>query len=514
MIANRRLMLIEPPFYRLYQETFCLVKYPLALGYLSGMVLRDTSWEVQTYNADFSPHHGAPPSLAHMAGEGYHTYVNSLSDLTRPIWREVEAAIAEFAPDVVGISSKTQNFASARNVAAIARRVNPKAIIVLGGPHASMAGRTALADAPDFDIAVVGEGEQTLVELLKALEQGSDLSAVDGLLLRGKDGEITATKPRAYIEDLDTLPFPHESAPKTLRDYKHYPSGAFKFIFATRGCPYSCQFCGSRNIWTRRVRYRSAANVAEEIRRLHVLGLGSVHFDDDTFGVSKKHIAALCDALSATTPDIVWSCETSVNVLDEDVVARMRAAGCVDVQIGVESGSNSMLKTIRKNITIEKALAGADLLKRHGIRVQTFFIAGFPEETEETLEATRQAIRNINSDYIIFSIYTPYPGTENYEICKEKGLINDSYDVTLFNHQNPENCFTAHISPPRFRALMTKLMREVDVLNARKNMRGRRAWLLSAGLAALREKGIVYTLTKIGGVALRAMKRLFRPKKR
>jgi radical SAM superfamily enzyme YgiQ (UPF0313 family) len=507
MTTSRRLMLVEPPFYRLYQDSFGLVKYPLALGYLSGMVLRETDWHVQTYNADFSLRREPPPTLAHMAGQGYVNYVRSLSDLEQPIWGEVEAALMDFAPSVIGISSKTQNFASARNVAAIARRLYPGALIILGGPHASMAGREALASSPDFDIAVVGEGEQTLVDLLKALEDGRDLRQVDGLILRGQDGAITATQPRAYIEDLDTLPYPHESAAQTLRDYEHYPPGAFKFVFATRGCPYSCQFCGSRNIWTRRVRYRSAANVAEEVRRLRALGLGSIHFDDDTFGVSKKYIASLCDAISEVAPGITWSCETSVNVLDDDVVGRMRAAGCVDVQIGVESGSNSMLKTIRKNITIEKALDGADLLKRHGIRVQTFFIAGFPEETEETLEATRQAIRKINSDYIIFSIYTPYPGTENYEICKKIGLINDSYDVTLFNHQNPENCFTANIPPARFKALVTQLMQEVDSLNARKNRRSRRDWLVSSGLTALREKGVVYTLAKVAGVSARAIKR-------
>ena len=509
--STRRLMLIEPPFYRLYKDSFSLVKYPLAFGYLAGMVLRETDWDVQAYNADFSIRQNSLPSLEHMAGEGYRRYVRNLKDLSQPIWREVETAIQSYAPSVVGISSKTQNFASARHVAAIARRLFPDAVIVLGGPHASMAGHEALSSSPDFDIAAIGEGELTLVELLKALESGAELKDVNGLLIRQPDGRIHATPPRAYIENLDLLPFPHESAARCLKDFEHYPLGAFKFVFATRGCPYSCQFCGSRNIWTRKVRYRSAENVALEMHKLWKLGLRSAHFDDDTFGVAKKHIHALCNAMRSTVPGMTWSCETTVNVLDEEVVADMRSAGCIDVQIGVESGSNAMLKTIRKNITIEKAHDAAKVLRNHGIRVQTFFIAGFPDETEETLEETRRAIRSIASNNIIFSIYTPYPGTENYSICKERGLIDDSYDVTLFNHQNPDNCFTSKIPPQRFRRLVTDLMIEVDRINARKSLRARSYHLARQAVAALRERGFAYTVGKSASVIYRMARRRLAP---
>lgn len=492
---SKRILLMEPPYYRLYKDTFCLVKYPLALGYLSGVILRDTDWVVQACNTDFNPEQNETASLAHMTGKGYERYLANLRDVSMPIWDEVAAVLRDFRPDVLGISCKTQNFASTRIVAAIAKRLNKDVTVVLGGPHASMAGEEPFA-CEDVDITVLGEGERTIVELLRALERGDDLMGVNGIIFRGPDGKPVHTLPRPYIDDLDSLPFPHESAERALRDYERYPPGAFQFIFATRGCPYACQFCGSRNIWTRKVRYRSAENVGEEIRRLQARGVNSIHYDDDTFGLSKKYIRALCETMMEKAPGIAWSCETTVNIIDAETVDWMKRSGCRSIQIGVESGNNEMLRLIRKNITIEKAYEAADLIKRRGIQCQTFFMAGFPEETEATLEDTRAAIRRISSDEILFSIYTPYPGTENFDICRDNGLIDESYDVALYNHQSPENCFTANIPRDRFRELVIEMAAEVDQINRNRKAMRRRAELWASGKKALREQGLVYTLGK------------------
>ncbi|MBI5164731.1 MAG: cobalamin B12-binding domain-containing protein [Magnetospirillum sp.] len=466
MIA-KRLMLIEPPFYRLYKKTFALVKYPLGLGYLAAVAMRDTDWTVQAYNADFCADNEAV-SLGHMAGQGYETYLASLRDpASQPVWGEVKAAIAEFRPGVVGISAKTQNFACVRLVARLVKELDPTIPVIVGGPHASMA-RAQLLECPDIDVVAIGEGEETLVELLRTLEAGKDLARVNGIVFRGDDGRTITTPPRLNLPDLDTLPFPHSSAPAALKDYDKYPPGAFRFVFATRGCPYGCEFCGSRNIWSRKVRYRSPANVIAELKALRALGVKSVHFDDDTFGIARKNIEALCAGIRDEMPGLPWSCETTVNLIDAESVGWMKQAGCTLIQIGVESGNDAMLRRIHKNITIAKALEAARLISDSGITVQTFFMAGFPEETEETLADTRAAIRAIRSDEILFSIFTPYPSTDTFNYLREKGLVADDYDVSLYNHQSPENCFSVHIPRDRFRILMQEMVAEVDALNRAK----------------------------------------------
>jgi len=463
---KRRVLLIEPPFYRLYKETYSLDRYPLSLGYLAGTVKRETDWDVMACNADFVPN-SEPKRVSHLTGEGFQRYLHNLSDLSGGVWNDVRAAVREFAPDVVGITSKSQNFASACSVARIVKEINPDTLVVVGGPHPSMVGADALK-CEAIDVLARGEGERTLVELLQAVAEGRGLETVPGLIVR-KGAEFVETPPRVYMDDLDSLPYPHEHAPVVLKDYAKYPVDAFKNIFATRGCPYNCFFCGSRKIWSRHVRFRSAPNVIREIQALQKMGLKFVHFDDDTFGIQKKYIAELCDGIRTQCPGLKWSCELNVKLVDDETIAMMKAAGLYHVQIGIESGNNEMLKRIRKGITIEEALEACRIIKSHGIELEAFFIVGFPEETEETLADTVAAMEAIQADSISYSIFTPYPGTETFDFCKEHGLVGDDFNVALFNHQSPANCFCMHIKPERFRELVADVEKRVD----RKNERSR-----------------------------------------
>lgn len=268
------------------------------------------------------------------------------------------------------------------------------------------------------------------------------------------------------MNDIDTLPFLHESAPRTLRDYDKYPGETFQHLFATRACPYNCYFCGSRNIWGRTTRWRSAENVGQEIAAIRKLGLRHIHFDDDTFGVNPKYILELCDAINRHAPGTTWSCELHTKLCRQDTLRAMAASGCTGVQVGIESGSNWMLKQIRKNTRIEESLAACQRLRNHDIFLSTFFIIGFPRETEQTLAETVKAMKKVKADRIIYSIFTPYPGTETFKDCKALGLIDDNFDISRFNHQSPENCFVAHIPKPRFRQLARRIERMIDRRNA------------------------------------------------
>lgn len=150
----------------------------------------------------------------------------------------------------------------------------------------------------------------------------------------------------------------------------------------------------------------------------------------------------------------------------------MKAAGCFSVQMGVESGNNEILSAVRKNITIEEALDACRLVKKHGLQLHVFFMVGFPQETEATLRDTIVAMKRARSDVLTYSIFTPYPGTEAFELCREQGLIGDDYDVSLYNHQSPANHFCLNITPERFRVLVSKVEKSVDRRNWLNRMKG------------------------------------------
>ena len=466
---RKRIMIVDPPFKRLYHDNASLVKFPLALGYLSGAVLKWTDWEVQAYNADFNPHRKAI-SIDNVTRikEGMDRYLRTLEDSSAPIWAEIRSAITEFDPGIVGISSKTQNFPSAMRVARIAKEHNPGTLVVLGGPHATLSTTSAL-DCPDIDVAVLGEGEMTLVELIDVWEKGASLGEVAGLAYR-QDGRKAFTPPRANIPDLDELPYPAEAAPQVLRDYESYPANAFGYVFSARGCPYSCTFCESKAIWTQRTRWRSPENVVGELKLLMARGVRYVYFDDDTFGIHPRYIKELCGLIETECRGLKWGCEITVGVVKERSVEYMSRSRCVRVNIGIESGNNRILRAVKKGHTIEKAYPAVDLCQRKGIEVGAFFMIGFPWETEDTFRDTLTAIKKINADNIMLSIFTPYPGSELFQVCKELGVVDDDFDITIYNHQSPENCFTAFIPPEHFK----ELVREAVSVVGRKNSRGRR----------------------------------------
>lgn len=487
---TKKILFIEPPFYRLFKNTYSLDRYPLSLGYLAAAVRKETDWNAMVYNADFFPN-SETLEVSYLAGQGFDNYLNSLRNPSAPIWREIKTTISEYRPRVVGISAKSQNFSSACMVSKIAKEVDEKIIVIIGGPHPSMLGSEVLEYAA-VDLAVKGEGEVTIVELLNAIGSGANFYSIKGLIYRNND-LIIENPLREFIKDLNSLPFPYIFAKEVLKDFDKYPKAAFGYIFAARGCPYNCFFCGSRNIWSRQVRFRSPENVAEEIKMLQREGIRLFYFVDDNFGVNKQYINDLCQALIKHCPGIKWSCELHVNLVEDEVISLMKKAGCFLIQIGIESGNNEILKMMRKNITIEEAYTAARTIKKYGIQLQAFFIIGFPQETEATLHDTIKAMQKINCDVLTYSIFTPYPGTEAFEFCKKNGSIGENDDASLYNHQSPVNNFCIYIPKGRFRMLASKIERMVDRKN--KINRIKRIFSLTT-LDIIKETGITKSIKK------------------
>lgn len=467
MNFTKKILLIEPPYYRLFKNTLSLTRFPLSLGYLAGTIKEKSNWDVMIYNSDFSLN-GEDIDPKYMIGDGFRNYIKGLYNLSNPIWNEIRSVIESYEPSVVGISSKSANFRASCNVARIAKEVDSDIVVIVGGPHPSMVGMNALND-PNIDIAVKGEGEITIIELLNAIDSGSSLNNINGIAFK-KNLQVIENPPREYIDDLGSLCFPYKFAPSVLKDYDKYPKSAFSNIFITRGCPNNCFFCGSRNIWSRRIRTRPVDHVIEEIKYLQGLGINRIQFIDDIFGGTKGNIYQLCNSIIQNCPGLKWSCEVHVNLVDGKIVDLMKMAGCYYIQIGVESGNNEMLKRIRKGYTIDKALSAAKIINKSGIVLTGFFIVGLPEETEKSLNDTFEAMKRFDG-HIAYSIFTPFPGTEAFEFCREKGLIDANFDISLYNQQSPENCFCLNFSKDRFREISSELERFVDKHNKKQRLK-------------------------------------------
>jgi radical SAM superfamily enzyme YgiQ (UPF0313 family) len=425
-----------------------------------------TNWKVFVYNADFAT--GSESWLmSYLSGAGFTNYIRNLKNLSSRIWDEAKSTIARYEPTVVGIYCCAGNLESTRIVARLAKEINKRVIVIVGGPHPTAVGSQILTDQ-NIDIVVKGEGEMAIVELLNAITKGESFGKINGILFR-KGDDVIETPDRELIKDLDSLCFPHQYAHEVLIDFHKHPKSAFKNILATRGCPYHCFFCGSNCVWGRKTRFRSVESVTNEIKSLQKMGTKRIEFVDDTFGIDKEYTHRLCDSLIRNCPRIRWDCETRVDLVDEELLIHMKRAGCHSVFLGIESGNNEILRKIRKGITIEQALSALKTIKKHGIRLTAFFIIGTPWETEDTLNDTFVAMQKTKG-ILGYSIFTPYPGTEAFEYCRKLGLVKDGHDMVLYNHQSPENCFCTKIQKERFRKIASRIEKYVDQNNARQRL--------------------------------------------
>lgn len=472
MARQGTILLIHPPFYRLFSDSFSYNRYPVSLGYLAGSAVEGTDWDVRVYNADFNRRNSGGSgdiTFAFRSGSGFANYVRTLGDLSSPIWDEVKSTIDRFKPAVVGISAMTPNFASASRVAQIAKGNDSTTTVVVGGPHPTIVGREVFTN-PAIDIAVRGEGEVTIVELLNALARHDNLEGVRGIIFRDH-GNLVETAPREYLADLGSLVIPHEYAADVLVDFPSYPRHSFNNVFANRGCPFDCSFCASRYVWSRRVRFRPIDHLLREIAGLRSKGINTLYFCDDTFGVNRAWLGKLCHALIDACPGLRWSCEIHARLIDDDTLSLMKRAGCYQIELGIESGNNEVLRRVRKGITVEQGLAAAQKVTKHGIELAAYFLIGFPFETEKNLQDTYLAIRQLrNRGTVILSIFTPYPGTELYEFCVANGLIGENYDISMHNHQSLD-AFTLYIEPERFLEIARDMERFVDRSNRVYRMR-------------------------------------------
>lgn len=399
-----QVMLINPPMWSPRDHaTFNALCPPLGLGYLAACLLQ----------------------------EGFSVCILDLNVTPRPD-EALKAALIEDEPRLVGITALTQNYFLAQEVARTVKAVWNDAFVVLGGPHASYLYEETLAE-PVVDAVVLFEGEQTIVDLTRKLEKKTpDLGDVAGLAFR-RGEQVVLTKSRPHEKHLDRLPFPA----RHLLPMAQY--GRPGTIMTSRGCPEKCIFCIS-STYEGAYRMRGAANVVEELSTLrNTWGIREIYFIDNVFTVNAQRVRDICQQIIDRRLDIQFHCVSRANLVTEEVISWLKAAGCQRIEIGVESGSQSLIDAYQKHITLDQVYRAADIVLGAGLRPMYTFQIGSPFETEASLEATHNLAAELRAKGAItfFSIMTPYPGTPLALKAQEFGIQIQARDWREYRTSNP-----------------------------------------------------------------------------
>ena len=409
-----RVMLVSPPF----DEALSVggtrsMKYvlntiaPLGLGYLAAVAER----------------------------EGHEVRIVDCS-LGMSLRQLCDKAVA-FDANVLGITCTTPSFVSARTAARALREAAPDARIVIGGAHVTAAPVETMARG-DFDVGVVGEGEETFAELLRVWGEDwhADLSDVAGLALGGEDGP-RLTPRRAQIQNVDSIPYPARHLLPRLSQYHPTPASYRKLplgvIMTSRGCPSKCTFC-DRAVFGSTYRARSVDNVMGEVEELiRHGGAREIRFFDDTFTQKRSRVFEMCERLARW--NVPWTCLTKAAAVTPEMLKAMRRAGCWQVLYGLESGDDEMLKRLKKGNTVEINTRAVRWAQEAGLSVRGDFIVGTPGETPESFERTVRFALDMGLDYAHFNKFVPFPGTELYEqLCAQGYEFDFETACSILDH--------------------------------------------------------------------------------
>lgn len=380
--------------------------------------------------------------------------------------------------DLVGFQVYTFDVPVLQAYLASTRSARPDTLLVAGGPHPTALPEETLHLFPMLDCVFSGEAETGLPVFLDwaatigigpardSLTRGHDsdtelgLSGIAGLVRRLGDGMIRRN-PSQVVKDLDATGFPAWDliSPET---YPPAPQGTFTRrlpvapIIVTRGCPFDCTFCGGHLVAGKRLRFRSAANVVDEMEflrdRFHIR---EIHIEDDNFSLHGKLVREICQEMIRRNLDLTWACPNGLRIdsLDADLIRLMDQAGCYSIALGIESGSQRILDLMKKKLDLNTVRDTIDLIRRHsGIMITGFFMLGYPGETLEEMKTTIRYSLSLDIDKVNFGAFMPLPGTESWLHLQQQGLL-DGLDLSRVTEYRVAISFGA-VTPRRLRFLL------------------------------------------------------------
>lgn len=415
-----KILLIVPPA-TISSEYTKEIQPPLGLAYIAACLEKD--YQVKILDAACEGWHEEKKET-----NGFLTY-----GLT---FGEISKRIQAFNPDVVGVSCLfSMQYKNAHRVCQIAKEVDKNILTIMGGAHPSALAEETLGDA-FVDFVIIGEGEQSLKELLDNLRDNKDASSIDGIAFK-RDNKILINPKTKFIENLDSLPLPARHLLPMDKYFKiNLPHGVSSRyspntpVVTSRGCPANCIFCSIHSIWGYAYRGRSAENIIKELKFIKDnYNIKEIQFEDDNLTFDKARAMRLFQLMIDTKIDLAWTTPNGVSLwnLDKDLLSKMKEAGCYRLCLAIESGDQKLLsETIKKPLRLEKVLELLPWIKYYGFETDAFFVVGFPEETKKQLKNTFEFASKLNTDNTTFYLATPYPGTELFKICsQERRLVED-----------------------------------------------------------------------------------------
>jgi anaerobic magnesium-protoporphyrin IX monomethyl ester cyclase len=358
-------------------------------------------------------------------------------------WKSLERRIESLAPDVVAPSGLgTCNAYKVLRTVEITKKVDPNITTVVGGQHFTALAEESLREYPEIDIVVRGEGEETLSNLLNALNEDRPLSTVKGISFRHK-GHVIHNPDRPLLDDLNALPLPgYHFIQEHMKTYYFTlmtgKSTPFAIIEGSRGCQHNCTYCSQWRFWEQTHRPKSPKRIADEFEHLHrKYGSKFIWLTDDNFGLGKR-IEQLCEEIldRGLSDDLSWFVQARCDdiIRNKALLPKMRQAGAIWMLAGFESANPATLdKFHRKGVTKTEAKEAVNLLKKNEIICQATFIIGERGDSHESIESLRKYVDWLDPDLATFMCLTPFPGTEIYETAKRNNWIEDknwnNYDM-------------------------------------------------------------------------------------
>lgn len=337
-------------------------------------------------------------------------------------------------PDVVGLTVWTDWWFPAWRTAQLLRQKLPDCTIVMGGPHCSVFPGESL-EYSEADYVVLGDGEDVLLEMVRHIAAGQPVPEQPGLWRKVDGKAVAPQEPRAMVLDVAKVPMPD----RTLLPFKRYTSvlnpGTFETTMITsRGCPYRCSFC---KLDVQKVYARTAEQIVDEFETIAALGISDIQVYDDTFTWTRQRVIDICKGIIERGIKVKWAIRDRCNKADTELYDLMRRAGCYRIHYGVESGSDRILKEAKKLMVVDQAVDAVRVAKEYGFDTLAFYMFGFLDETPEEAQQTIDLAMKLNTDYAVFAVLIPYPGTGIYLQALERGILPNDFWREFTKHPTP-----------------------------------------------------------------------------
>ena len=351
-----------------------------------------------------------------------HKYENDVYDTTFSTFVLLKEFLIKEKPVIIALYTNLMTKLNVINIMDFIAEHLPQSVVIIGGPDVRHNQEGYLEAGAQ--VLVIGEGEQTMLEIVQSIEKGNktEFGHIDGVAYKSGD-EIIQTKERSRIRPVDDLPYPNRhkiNIQQYLDTWKQHHGQSAMTVSTQRGCPYTCKWC-STAVYGQSYRRRSPDIVADEIKYIKDLyNPDTIWFVDDVFSVSHKWIEEFKDEIIKKDALVPFECITRADRMNEDIVDWLQQAGCFRIWIGAESGSQKVIDLMDRRVDVNYVKEMIHMTKRKGLEAGTFIMLGYPGETEEDIQDTVQYLKDANPDFFTITIAYPIKGTSLYQEIEAK----------------------------------------------------------------------------------------------